>query len=541
MKKIISALVVVMVVGIGRADEFFPNGFRVAETNLDWTADAIVVKGEFPATDPGAVSNFVEKGGAFVVLAGEKGAGAVPDGLGKHGGIGVVLSYPNDLGKDASGSKSYRCGKGFVLTVPEKVGGRALLENVKRHLYFSRLGYVMHGITCNFEKGYPTVWFKTNYVGPLEDEQKPHRDYQFEVVAESPDGKGSSYQQFPGRNPRRDLQWGIAVTENLFYPHGKTRVRGILTDKTTNTKIVVYDAVYERPEYLELALPPANLVTTDRLSAAVRIGVRINDEPHFVSDAVKVRVLAPNGNEHWKGEVTVKATETTVWTEIPFASKAEPVGGFRIEAETMRDGDRPVRAVRTLNVVKTPRSAIDQDGMAIVDGVRRMTFVSDEPQTKDFKEVATFSVGNRDATATDFARKIVTARKRDPGAAFSCSVEVGTGTGDLEKDLGMLRMLAHLALVSGANAVVWKKNTAELVTDGLAREIAAFGPEALVPSPTIVSTDGFVFARLFGNTLVCVNTERFAAHESVLKSKRLPGGSLKLTLAPDEVRVMTLQ
>ena len=541
MKKIISALVVVMAVGIGRADEFFPNGFRVAETNLDWTADAIVVKGEFPATDPGAVSNFVEKGGAFVVLAGEKGAGAVPDGLGKHGGIGVVLSYPNDLGKDASGSKSYRCGKGFVLTVPEKVGGRALLENVKRHLYFSRLGYVMHGITCNFEKGYPTVWFKTNYVGPLEDEQKPHRDYQFEVVAESPDGKGSSYQQFPGRNPRRDLQWGIAVTENLFYPHGKTRVRGILTDKTTNTKIVVHDAVYERPEYLELALPPANLVTTDRQSAAVRIGVRINDEPHLAPDAVKVRVLAPNGNEHWKGEVTVKATETTVWTEIPFASKAEPVGGFRIEAETMRDGDRPVRAVRTLNVVKTPRSAIDQDGMAIVDGVRRMTFVSDALQAKDFKEVATFSVGNRDATATDFARKIVTARKRDPGAALSCSVEVGTGTGDLEKDLGMLRMFAHLALVSGANAVVWKKNTAELVTDGLAREIAAFGPEALVPSPTIVSTDGFVFARLFGNTLVCVNTERFAAHESVIRSVRLPKGELKLALAPDEVRVVSLR
>ena len=541
MKKIISALVVVMAVGIGRADEFFPNGFRVAETNLDWTADAIVVKGEFPATDPGAVSNFVEKGGAFVVLAGEKGAGAVPDGLGKHGGIGVVLSYPNDLGKDASGSKSYRCGRGFVLTVPEKVGGRALLENVKRHLYFSRLGYVMHGITCNFEKGYPTVWFKTNYVGPLEDEQKPHRDYQFEVVAESPDGKGSSYQQFPGRNPRRDLQWGIAVTENLFYPHGKTRVRGILTDKATNTKIVVHDAVYERPEYLELALPPANLVTTDRQSAAVRIGVRINDEPHFAPDTVKVRVLAPNGGEHWKGEVPVKATETTVWTEIPFASKTEPVGGFRIEAEAMRDGDRPVRAVRTLNVVKTPRSAIDQDGMAIVDGVRRMTFVSDEVRAEDFREVATFAVGNRDATATDFARKIVTARKRDPGAALSCSVEVGTGTGDLEKDLGMLRMLAHLALVSGANAIVWKKNTAELVTDGLAREIAAFGPEALVPSPTIVSTDGFVFARLFGNTLVCVNTERFAAHESVLKSKRLPGGSLKLTLAPDEVRVMTLQ
>ena len=540
MKKMILMLVM-MAVGIGRADEFFPNGFRVAETNLDWTADAIVVKGEFPATDPGAVSNFVEKGGAFVVLAGEKGAGVVPDGLGKHGGIGVVLSYPNDLGKDASGSKSYRCGKGFVLTVPEKVGGRALLENVKRHLSFLRLGYVMHGITCNFEKGYPTVWFKTNYVGPLEDEQKPHRDYQFEVVAESPDGKGSSYQQFPGRNPRRDLQWGIAVTENLFYPHGKTRVRGILTDKTTNTKIVVHDAVYERPEYLELALPPANLVTTDRQSAAVRIGVRINDEPHFSPDAVKVRVLAPNGNEHWKGEVSVKATETTVWTQIPFASKAEPVGGFRIEAETMRDGDRPVRAVRTLNVVKTPRSAIDQDGMAIVDGVRRMTFVSDEVQAKDFKEVATFSVGNRDATATDFARKIVTARKRDPGAALSCSVEVGTGTGDLEKDLGMLRMLAHLALVSGANAVVWKKNTAELVTDGLAREIAAFGPEALVPSPTIVSTDGFVFARLFGNTLVCVNTERFAAHESVIRSVRLPKGELKLTLAPDEVRVMTLQ
>ena len=105
----------------------------------------------------------------------------------------------------------------------------------------------------------------------------------------------------------------------------------------------------------------------------------------------------------------------------------------------------------------------------------------------------------------------------------------------------MLRMFAHLALVSGANAVVWKKNTAELVTDGLAREIAAFGPEALVPSPTIVSTDGFVFARLFGNTLVCVNTERFAAHESVIRSVRLPKGELKLALAPDEVRVVSLR
>ena len=403
------------------------------------------------------------------------------------------------------------------------------------HLGFLRLGYVLQGSNCKFDGGYPTVQASVGYVGPDFHCEKRNHDYQFDAVVESVEGRSRGYQQFPDRNPRG---LSVSATENLVYAHGKVRVLGILTDKTTNTKLVLHDTIYERPEYLELVLPPADIVTTDRQSASVRLGVRINDEPHFAPDAVKVRVLAPNGNEHWKGELTVKATETTVWTEIPFTSKAEPIGGFRIEAETMRDGDRPARAVRTLNVVKTPPYAIDQDGMAIVNGLRRMTFVSDEEKTRGFTCASTFVLGEREAMTCEFARKIVTARKRDPGAALSCVIEIGRGNGDAALDSHMLRVLAHLALVSGANAVVWKKNTMKDVTDGVEREIAALGPAALVPSPTIVSTDGFVFARLFGNTLVSVNTERFAVHESTLKSKRLPGGSLKLLLKPDDMCVM---
>ena len=138
------------------------------------------------------------------------------------------------------------------------------------------------------------------------------------------------------------------------------------------------------------------------------------------------------------------------------------------------------------------------------------------------------------------AHALLTARNQDPSAALLGEIAIGKGTGDAAVDVRTLKVLANLAVVTGANAIRWKDNTAELVTKGIEREIAALGPEALRPSQTIVSTDGFVYARLFGNRLLCVNTERFAAHESELRSMRLPGGSLKLTLEPDEVRIVEL-
>lgn len=370
------------------------------------------------------------------------------------------------------------------------------------------------------------------------DKKDDCRTLRLKIELDTEDGKLYGFSRGGGDIKSNFWYWhGISAVANTLYLHGKVKACTYLIDETDDFTLKIYEKEFLAPEYLDILVPRPQ-VSVDRAIAPVRLGLRINDEPHVKEDVVKVTVTGPDGWS-WSGDIDLPAVLTDRWFDVPLAADAAP-GRYRIVAETLRDIDRPHRKEAVFDVVKGAKYLLDQDGMAMREGVRTFSFTKDESYTNSFTAAATFKLDAPEGMTAPFAQKLLTARQSDPTAGLFGVIEIGKGTGDVAADLRAIRAVAYLAYLSGVNGISWKNNTVELFTNEIERELAAFGSEGLAQTPTIVSTDGFVFARLIGDKLVAVNTERLAAHESVLRSVRLPKGELKLTLALDEVRVVPL-
>ena len=524
-----------MLAGWTQAEEFFPDGFRVS-TNLDWTANAVVVRETYPEVDDAVVTNFVYNGGALIVLR-TKESGPIGTGPSvtkrRADELGKLMAWPKVV---AGGATVFRHNRGCVLVCVDVKDEKALLENVEWHLGFQRHGYVLRGNGISTKDGRVNASFSSSY--PLIRKKSDVRMLRLDLELDTEDGPSSGFSR-NGSDIRGEYWYwhGQGVVADVLYYHGKIAARLFLTDETAGFRVKIGEAQLQAPEYLDIVVPRPQ-VSVDRAVAPVRMGLRINDEPHVQEDVVKVTVTGPNGWT-WSDAIDLPAVQTVRWFDVPLAADAAS-GRYRIVAKTLRDIDRPHKKESSFDVVKGTRHILDQDGMAIVDGVRSFSFTQDESYTNSHKAVVTYKLGDLIGMTAPFAQKLLEARQSDPSAGVFGVIEIGKGSGDVALDLKTIRAVAYLAYLSGANGIHWKNNAVRLVTDAIERELAALGPAGLRQTPTIISTDGFVFARLIGDKLVCVNTERFAAHESVLKSKRLPGGSLKLTLEPDEVRIVTL-
>ena len=427
----------------------------------------------------------------------------------------------------------------FVMTMAALMSGyaknsgyvldEAVDNELKSHGYGKWAGDMVlkdGAVSASFRSGYSLK----------NDKKDDCRTLRLKIELDTEDGKLYGFSRGGGDIKSNFWYWhGISAVANTLYLHGKVKACTYLIDETDNFTLKIYEKEFQAPDYLDILLPRPQ-VSVDRAVAAVRMGLRINDEPHVKQDIVKVTVTGPNGWS-WSGDIDLPAVLTDRWFDVPLAADAEP-GRYRVVAETLRDIDRPHKVERSFDVVKRTRHILDQDGMAIVDGVRTFSFAQDEAYTNSYKAAATFKLAEVEGMTAPFAQKLLAARQSDPSAGVFGVIEIGKGTGAVAVDLKTLRAVAYLAWLSGANGIHWKDNTVRLVTDVIERELNALGPEGLRQTPTIISTDGFVFARLVGDKLVCVNTERLAAHESVLKSVRLPKGELKLTLEPDEVRIV---
>lgn len=556
--------------------EFFPDGFTLAECAPDapnWQAQALVVKDGYPVADDAAISNFVANGGAIVVLQGEAELKA-PAFLAKRRSdpLGKLFAWPKPVegaGAVARSCAVHRFGKGFLAVVPESLAGEALVENIEWHLGFQNQGYVFLGDACSLVDGAAQAMLELVYVRPPEAES-PQRQLRLEIETTSDEGTLSAYETllFNTRTQFRRR----TVASDLVYLHGEVRVRTFFSDLDAGFKVQMQDQTLRAPDYLELILPIDDRVSVDRAEPSISIGVRINDEPHAKDDLVRITFLGPDRKPRYETQVVLADTEATTWFEIPLTNSGDYVGRCTLVAETVRDIDVPIRVERPLTIVSRVPFCYDQDGMALQNGVRTFLFGTDASVTNASAAIVRHALGEPLGMTSTFGHALHAARRKlGKTGKISGEIDLSASSGDAEADARAIRSLAYLGFVAGGQAIWWQTNALnsrlERVTSRphvqtdldaffaaesgplanlqaaqtVAVEIAALGPDVLRPARTIVSTDGFVFARRIGDKLIAVNTERRAAHPSVLKGPELPNGSLTLTLDPDEVRVLALR
>ena len=175
------------------------------------------------------------------------------------------------------------------------------------------------------------------------------------------------------------------------------------------------------------------------------------------------------------------------------------------------------------------------------------------------KVVATWKFGESYAMTHPFAEQVLAARhEAGPIAPLAVQIAMDAASPDRASDIRAMKALAGLAFIGGANAVDWDFSKCKALLNPLnsyafeAQEwYLSLDPAFSDTGRCVTSADGSLYARVTESTLLVVNTERFEAHESVLKVSAFAGkkftstdgtqyafdkdGRLRLKLAPDAV------
>ena len=540
----------------------------------------IEYKGGFPEMDADAfvaLTNRVAAGETLLILS-EK----TPKELSwRTDGPDRLLAWPKDLrlAKEQGGRVSWRkIGRGLVIVAPESVDSPDFRANVEWHADllknhgFWYVGYSFDkpespviGITMRYaEKVIEPKRDKTggaywaNYDADRTRKLRPLFRLEGKVTA----GDGSSRYYETIEQPFGDtlVIRNVAVIRNVV--HGRAKLEARFFDLEKNFSVLVDSRELVFPAYLETFLPNNGEVAVNRETADVTVGFRINDEPHFGQDFVKVTLFDPSNKP-----VFEKTFESSVghvhYVTVPLPRDAAARSNWPLQFETTCGDGRVVCDKRRLRLNDDRRyDFIDQDGMLLSKSAQRSFRFGVDSSVTNFagtKIVATWTFGESRAMTHVFAEQVRVARQAaGPIKPLAAQIALDRTSRDLASDRRAVKALAALAFAGGANAVDWDFSKCKTPLNPLASyaadaqaELLALGPAFAAAGRMVTSADGALYARVTEETLLVVNTERFEAHASTLKVPAFAGktlqapdgkayafdkeGRLSLTLEPDEV------
>ena len=548
-------------------------------------ADVIEYKGDFPEMDAGAfaaLTNKIAAGDTLLVLS-EK---TPKEFAWRTDGPDRLLSWPKTL-KLEKGQRDRvawrKLGRGLIISAPETVDSADFRTNISWHADLLRnhgfwyVGFSTAGRDSSFwpvlgatfryaerkveeKKSAPaTGGYWANYDRERTRELRPL--YRLQGKVSAPDGEIHNYATI--EQPFGETVSIGNVWMNKNFVHGKARLETYFHDITNNFSVLIDSREWTFPDYLDVFLPNNGVIGVNRDTADVTIGVRINDEPHFEKDTVTVMLVGFDGKPLCEKQVEAPVGRT-IYTDLPVPREARHNQSMVVRFETRRVDGQIVKAERRFRLNYDARwDMLDQDGMLLKKCSTRSfrfgenSFVTNFPGTKI---VATWKFGESHAMTHPFAEEVLEARQTaGPLVPLAVQVAMDATSSDRASDGRAIKAIAGLAFIGGANAVDWDFSKCKSMLNPLSsfafeaqKWYLALDPAFAAKGHCATSTDGALYARVTKDTLLIVNTERFEAHESILKVSAFAGktfvstgdgtkyafdakGCLRLTLEPDAV------
>ena len=548
-------------------------------------ADVIEYKGDFPEMDAGAfaaLTNKIVAGDTLLVLS-EK---APKEFAWKTDGPDRLLSWPRTL-KLEKGQRDRvtwrKLGRGLIISAPETVDSADFRTNISWHADLLRnhgfwyVGYSTSGRDSSF---WPVLGATFRYAERKVEEKKSapaaagywanyDRErtrglrplYRLEGKVAAADGEIHNYETI--EQPFGETVSIGNVWMNKNFVHGKARLETYFHDITDNFSVLIDSREWTFPDYLDVFLPNNGVIGVNRDTADVTIGVRINDEPHFEKDIVKVTLVGFDGRPLCEKQVEVPVGRT-IYADLPVPREALHNQSMVVRFETKQADGRIVKAERRFRLNNDARyDMLDQDGMLLKKCSTRSFRFGESSSVTNFygtKIIATWKFGESHAMTHALAEDVLEARQAaGPLAPLAVQVAMDATSSDRASDTRAIKAIAGLAFIGGANAVDWDFSKCKSMLNPLSSHALeaqkwylALDPAFAAKGHCVTSTDGALYARVTKDTLLIVNTERFEAHESILKVSAFAGktfvatddgtkytfdakGCLRLKLEPDAV------
>ena len=537
-------------------------------------------KGEFPQMDAdafAALTNRVAAGETLLVLS-EK---TPKEFSWRTDGPDRLLAWPKvlQLEKQQRNLVSWRkIGRGLVIVAPEGVDSPDFRANVDWHAdLLKNHGFWYVGYSCDRPES-PVIGITMRYAEKVVEPKRESSgggywaNYDadrtrklrplFRLEGKVTAGDGSSRYYETIEQPFGDSLAirNVGVIRNVV--HGKAKLETRFVDLEKNFSVLVDSRELVFPSYLETFLPNDGEVAVCRETADVTVGFRINDEPHYGRDFVKVTLFDPSNKPVFEKTLEASVGQTH-YLAVPLPRDAEARSNWPLQFETTRENGQVVCDKRRLRLNDDRRyDFVDQDGMILKKATQRAFRFGVDSSVTNFagtKIVATWSFGESRAMTHVFAEQVRSARlKAGPLAPLAAQIALDRTSRDLASDRRAVKALAALAFVGGANAVDWDFSKCKTPLNPLGSyaadaqaELLALDPAFAASGRMVTSTDGSLYARVTEKTLLVVNVERFASHASTLKAPSFAGktllapdgtsyafdgkGALTLTLEPDSV------